>query len=110
MALFMGFPGGSDSAESVCSFFPARLLPGIKKPNLPGFHPWVRKIPWRSEWLPSLVFLPGEFPGQKNLMGAVHGVTKSQTQLSMHAHYKIKNIFFILCVFFVCLFFDVLFV
>ena len=69
MALFMGFPGDSDSAESVCSFFPAGLLPGIKKPNLPGFHPWFRKIPWRSEWLPVPVFLPGEFPGQKNLMG-----------------------------------------
>ena len=33
---------------------------------------------------------------------SVRGVTKSQTRLSMHAHYKIKNIFFILCgVFFV---------
>ena len=28
----------------------------------PGFDPWVRKIPWRRKWLPTLVFLPGEFP------------------------------------------------
>ena len=25
-----------------------------------GFDPWVRKIPWRREWLPTPVFLPGE--------------------------------------------------
>ena len=25
------------------------------------FNPWVRKIHWRREWLPTLVFLPGEF-------------------------------------------------
>ena len=27
-----------------------------------GFNPWVGKIPWRREWLPTLAFLPGEFP------------------------------------------------
>ena len=34
-----------------------------------GFSPWVRKILWRKEWLPILVFLPGEFHGQKSLVG-----------------------------------------
>ena len=29
------------------------------------FDPWVRKILWRSEWLPTPVFLPGEFHGQR---------------------------------------------
>ena len=33
----------------------------------PRFNPWVRKIPWRREWLPSTVFLPGEFHGQRSL-------------------------------------------
>ena len=28
---------------------------------------WVRKIPWRREWQSTLVFLPGEFHGQKSL-------------------------------------------
>ena len=28
----------------------------------PGFDPWVRRIPWRREWKPTLVFLPGESP------------------------------------------------
>ena len=26
-----------------------------------GFDPWFRKIPWRREWPPTPVFLPGEF-------------------------------------------------
>ena len=35
----------------------------------PRFNPWVRKIPWKREWLPTPVFLPGEFHGKKNLVG-----------------------------------------
>ena len=27
-----------------------------------GFDPWVGKIPWRREWLPTPVLLPGEIP------------------------------------------------
>ena len=27
-----------------------------------GFNPWVGKIPWRREWQPTPVLLPGEFP------------------------------------------------
>ena len=33
----------------------------------PGFDPWVGKIPWRREWQPTPVFLPGESLGQRNL-------------------------------------------
>ena len=29
----------------------------------PGFDPWVGKIPWRRERLPTSVFWPGEFHG-----------------------------------------------
>ena len=35
----------------------------------PGFHPSVGKIPWRREWQPTPVFLPGEFHGERNLVG-----------------------------------------
>ena len=35
----------------------------------PGFNPLVRKIPWRREWQPTPVFLPGEFHRQRNLAG-----------------------------------------
>ena len=34
---------------------------------IPGFDPWVRQFPWKREWLPTLVFLPGEFHGQRSL-------------------------------------------
>ena len=48
--------GGSDGKESACS-------------RRRRFNPWVGKIPWRREWLPIPVFLPGEFHGQKSLVG-----------------------------------------
>ena len=35
----------------------------------PWFDHWVRKIPWRREWQPTPVFLPGEFCGQRSLVG-----------------------------------------
>ena len=35
----------------------------------PRFDPWVRKISWRREWLPTLAFLAGEFHGQRSLVG-----------------------------------------
>ena len=34
-----------------------------------GFDFWVRKIPWRSTWQPTPVFLPGESHGHRNLVG-----------------------------------------
>ena len=34
-----------------------------------GFNTWVRKIPWRREWQPTTVFLPGEFHEQRSLAG-----------------------------------------
>ena len=51
------FPGGSDSKESACNA------------GDPGLNPGVRKIPCRREWLPTSVFLPGEFQGQRSLVG-----------------------------------------
>ena len=41
--------------------------------NLPAMQgtwvqSWVGKIPWRKEWLPTPVFLPGEFHGQRSLL------------------------------------------
>ena len=34
-----------------------------------GFNPWVRKMPRRRKWQPTPVFLPGESPGQRSLVG-----------------------------------------
>ena len=53
----MGFPGGSDSKKICLKYW------------RPGFDPWVGKIPWRREGLPTPVFLPGEFHGQRILEG-----------------------------------------
>ena len=47
-----------------------------------GFHPWVRKIPCRRKWQPSPVFLPGKSMDGGAWWAMVHGVAKSQTQLS----------------------------
>ena len=35
----------------------------------PEFDPWVGKIPWRTAWQPTPVFLPGESQGQRSLVG-----------------------------------------
>ena len=34
-----------------------------------GFHPRVRKIPWRRTWQPIPVFSPGKSQGQRSLAG-----------------------------------------
>ena len=34
-----------------------------------GFDPWVGKILWRKKWKPTPVFLPGEYHGQRSLVG-----------------------------------------
>ena len=52
-----GFPGDSDSKESACN---------VRGPMV---HPWVGKIPWKKPCLPTPVFLPGEFHGQRSLAG-----------------------------------------
>ena len=41
----------------------------------PGFDPWVGKIPWRRERLPTPVFWPRKFHG-------LYRVAKSRTRLS----------------------------
>ena len=35
----------------------------------PRFNPWVRKIPWRREWQPIPVLLPGKSHGLRSLVG-----------------------------------------
>ena len=37
--------------------------------DLKEHEPLVKKIPRRREWLPTPVFLPGEFHGQRSLVG-----------------------------------------
>ena len=35
----------------------------------PRFSLWLGKILWRREWLPTSVFVPGEFHGQRSVAG-----------------------------------------
>ena len=96
MYMLPGFPDSSAGKESTCNIgYPGSipgsgrsLREGIGYPlqyswaslvaqtvkNLPaiwrpGFDPWVGRIPWRRERLPSPVFLPGELHGQRSLVG-----------------------------------------
>ena len=53
----------------------------------PGFNPCVRKIPWRRNWQPTPVLLPGESHGQRSLAGySSRGREEADTteQLSLH--------------------------
>jgi len=65
----------SSSEVLSCSFVWASLVSlSLSVKNLPamweiGFDPWVGKIPWRMEQLPTPVFSPGEFHGQRSLAG-----------------------------------------
>ena len=51
----LGFPGGSAGKESACNAGDLGWRP--------GFNPWVGKIPWRRERLPTPLFWLGEFHG-----------------------------------------------
>ena len=50
-----------------------------------GFKIWVRRIPWRKQWLPNTVFMPGEFHNRGTWWATVHGATNCWTRLSEQA-------------------------
>ena len=64
----------SDGKESAC--------------KRPGFNPWVRKIPWRRNWQPTPVFLPGKFHGQRSLAGYS---PRGRKELTWLTHTNILN-------------------
>ena len=49
----------------------------------PGFGPWVGKIPWRRERLPTSVFWPGEFHRLYSLWGHKESDTAERHSLSL---------------------------
>ena len=51
----IGFPGGANGKEPACQC------------RRNGFYLWVEKIPWRRQWQPTPVSLPGESHGQRSL-------------------------------------------
>ena len=63
-----GLPGGSDSKESACNAGDPSLISGVGRS--PGEGNGIS------------LHLPGKSHGQRSLGATVHGVAKSQTQLS----------------------------
>ena len=53
----LGFPGGSEGKESACNTVEVGWIPGSGR--------FLK----RREWLPTTLFLPGEFHGQRSLVG-----------------------------------------
>ena len=103
------FPDSSVGKESSCNAGDTSLIPGswrfagegtgyplqyswasivaklVKNPlqcGRPVFNPWVGKIPWRRERLPSPVFWPGEFHGLYSPWG--HRASDTTERLSLH--------------------------
>ena len=52
------------------------------------FNPWVGKMPWRTKWQSTPVFLPGESQGQRSLVGySPWGHKESdRTEVTEHAY------------------------
>ena len=101
----MGFPDSSVGKESACNTGDPGSIPGSGRSpgegighslqyswaslvaqlvkNLsamwrPGFDPWVGKIPWKSERLPTPVFWPGKFHGLYSPWGCKESDTTEQ--------------------------------
>ena len=75
-----GFPGGK---EPTCQ---------CRRHKIPGFHPWVRKIPRRKACQSTPIFLPGESHLDRGAWWAtVPSVTKSQTQLKWLSTHMCEN-------------------
>ena len=56
----------------------------------PGFDPWIGTIPWRREWLPTPVFLPGKSHGQRSLGGYSPRGCKESDATGRLAHYWVQ--------------------
>ena len=74
-SLYRGFPSGSGGKESACSAGDLGSIPCQEEPLEKGMTPY-------SLTGTAPVFLPGEFQGQRSQRAIVHGISKSQTQLS----------------------------
>ena len=66
----------------------AQTVKNLPKCGRLGFDPWVRKIPWRRNWQPTPVILPGESHGHRSLAGYnLWGRKKSATtEWLTHTH------------------------
>ena len=76
---FWGFQGGASAKEPACQ---------CRRCKRNGFNPWVKKIPWKRAWQPSLVFLLGESSEQRSLADYSPWGCKEldTTEVTQHMH------------------------
>ena len=74
-----GFPGGASGNEPTCQ---------CRRCKRHGLDPWVGKIPRKRQWQPTLVFLPGEFHGQRSLVGYSPWCCKESDTTERRSHNK----------------------
>ena len=55
------------------------------------FGLWVEKIPWKREWLPSPIFFPAEFHGQRSLVGFM-GSQRVRHDWVTNTHWVFKHL------------------
>ena len=75
----------------------AELVKNLSAMLKPGFDPWVGKIPWRKEWLPTLVFWPGEFRGLYSPWGRRESDTTEHSSAVKKAEYQRTDAFELWC-------------
>ena len=79
-----GFSGGTSSKESTCQ---------CRRCKRYRFDLWVGKIPWRGEWQPTPVFLPGKSMNRGAWRATVHGVAKESyttERLSNNSSFSVR--------------------
>ena len=81
----LGFPGSTSGKEPAWQ---------CRRHKRCGFDPWVWKSPWRREWQPTPVFLPGESHGQQSLAGSQGHKESDMTEVTYHS----TLLYFLLCV------------
>ena len=89
---------------AACSSILAWRIPGTEEPGgllyvgankiISGYF---GKIPWRRQWLPTLVFWPGEFHGQRSLVVYSLWVRKESDMTLTHLSVLYELLLFELC-------------
>ena len=87
------FPGGTSGKEPTCQ---------SRRHKRRGFDPWVGKMAWRRTWQPTPVVLPGEYHGQKSLVGYSpsrlhHNLTQVSTHTHTHTHMHGHTLWKVIC-------------
>ena len=68
----------------------AQMVKNLPPMQETRFDPWVRKIPLRRDWQAAPVFLPGEFHGQRSLVG-YSSVGLKELDTTERIHFTFSN-------------------